>query len=257
MKAMIFAAGMGTRLKPITDRMPKALVPVCGKPLIEHISLKLKSSGFDSAVVNVHHFAEMVENWCAAQDWMDFSISDERHRLLETGGAVLHARKLLDGNGGFLIHNVDILTNADLGKFCSLHKMDSIATLLVSDRKTSRYLLFDKNTMQLCGWTNDKTAEVIMVKDISPEDCLKRGFSGIHFLSDSVFPLMEEYVRVKGLEEDGGFRFPILDFYLYAAASHPIVGIDVKDFRMLDVGKLDTLEMAEEFISSHSSLAYP
>ena len=157
MKAMIFAAGLGTRLKPITDRMPKALVPVDGKPLIEHVARKLRNAGFEEAVVNVHHFADMVEEWTRKQDWMKFSISDERAMLLETGGAVLHARKLLEGCGNFLIHNVDIFTNADLADFASKHRTDAIATLLVSRRKTSRYFLFDPRTMRLCGWTNVNT----------------------------------------------------------------------------------------------------
>ena len=108
MKAMIFAAGLGTRLKPLTDTLPKALVPVCGKPLIEYVVRKLKASGIDEAVVNVHHFADMVEDWTMSQDIMKISVSDERKILLETGGAVLHARRYLEGCGSFLIHNVDI-----------------------------------------------------------------------------------------------------------------------------------------------------
>ena len=112
MKAMIFAAGLGTRLKPITDTLPKALVPVCGKPLIEHVARRLKASGIGEAVVNVHHFADKVEAWVAEQDIMPMDISDERQMLLETGGAVLHAREYLEGCGHFLIHNVDILSDA-------------------------------------------------------------------------------------------------------------------------------------------------
>ena len=109
MKAMIFAAGLGTRLRPLTDTLPKALVPVCGKPLIEYVCRKLKSCGIDEAVVNVHHFADMVEAWAAGQDIMTLKVSDERERLLETGGAVLHARHYLDGCGSFLIHNVRVI----------------------------------------------------------------------------------------------------------------------------------------------------
>ena len=106
---MIFAAGLGTRLKPITDTMPKALVPVGGRPLIEHVVRKLKSSGIESVVVNVHHFADKIEAWIGEQDLeVRLSISDERALLLETGGAVLHARPYLEGCGSFLIHNVDI-----------------------------------------------------------------------------------------------------------------------------------------------------
>ncbi|MBO5921054.1 MAG: NTP transferase domain-containing protein, partial [Bacteroidaceae bacterium] len=126
MKAMIFAAGLGTRLKPLTDTLPKALVPVCGKPLIEHVARKLQAAGIDDVVVNIHYFADKVEEWVAEKEWiitddkkvleegnMRFSISDERALLLETGGAVLHAKQYLEGCGRFLIHNVDILSNCD------------------------------------------------------------------------------------------------------------------------------------------------
>ena len=152
---MIFAAGLGTRLKPITDTLPKALVPVCGKPLLEHVCRKLADAGISEAVVNVHHFADKVEDWMAGQDWictgqtdchsrdMLIEVSDERSRLLETGGAVLHARRYLEGCGSFLIHNVDILSNLDIRWFASQVRTDALATLLVSHRKSSRQLLFD------------------------------------------------------------------------------------------------------------------
>ena len=133
---MIFAAGLGTRLKPITDTLPKALVPVCGKPLIEHVVRRLKSAGIDQAVVNVHHFADKVVAWVQDQELMSISVSDERQMLLETGGAVLHARPYLDGCGSFLIHNVDILSDVDLGWFMSQVQPDALATLLVSERKS-------------------------------------------------------------------------------------------------------------------------
>ena len=148
---MIFAAGLGTRLKPMTDTLPKALVQVCGKPLIEHVTRKLKASGIDEAVVNVHHFADMLEEWVSCQDIMDIRISDERATLLETGGAVLHASPYLEGCGHFLIHNVDILSDVDLGWFASQNAPDALATLLVSGRRSSRYLLFDPQTMRLVG----------------------------------------------------------------------------------------------------------
>ena len=284
---MIFAAGLGTRLKPLTDTMPKALVPVDGHPLIEIVSRKLHQAGFDSAVVNVHHFADRIEDWCRRQDWMDFQISDERGMLLETGGAVLHARKLLEGCGNFLIHNVDVLTNADLRSFASAHRPDALATLLVSPRKTSRYFLFRPDTMRLAGWTNTNTGETVMSDiTIAKEDCLALGFSGIHILSDRVFPLMEQYVIDKGLVTDSSTgpssaasalvpdslpcsssaasalvpdslpsaRFSIRDFYLAVAARHPIYGVNVESFRMLDVGKPDALARAADFLAScHSN----
>lgn len=240
MKAMIFAAGMGTRLKPITDTLPKALVPVCGKPLIEHVVRRLKSAGIDEAVVNVHHFADKVEAWVAGQDLMDISISDERAMLLETGGAVLHARPYLEGCGHFLIHNVDILSDVDLKWLMGQVQPDALATLLVSERKSSRYLLFDPDTMRLVGWKNENTGEVRPAgAGIVESECLKLAFSGIHIMSDKVFDAMEGYPE----------RFPVMDFYLDKCLSYEIYGVKAEGMNLIDVGKLDTLELAEKFIN--------
>ena len=245
MKALIFAAGLGTRLKPITDTMPKALVPVGGKPLIEHVARKLKASGVDSAVVNVHHFADMIEEWVDSQDIMPMDVSDERACLLETGGGVLHARPYLEDCGHFLIHNVDIISDLDIQWFASQVREDAVATLLVSDRKTSRYLLFDPETMRLVGWTNVSTGEVRSpYPDLDMTKCLKLAFSGIHIMSDTVFVALEEYVHEK-CEGVSAPRFPIMDFYLDACARYGIYGVVAEDLRLVDVGKFDTLEAAE------------
>lgn len=239
MKAMIFAAGLGTRLKPITDTLPKALVPVCGMPLIEHVARKLKSSGIDEAVVNVHHFADKVEAWVVGQDIMTMNVSDERQMLLETGGAVLNARRYLEGCGHFLIHNVDILSDVDLGWFMSQVRPDALATLLVSDRKSSRYLLFDSETMRLVGWKNENTEEIRPSGILIDEDrCVKLAFSGIHIMSDKVFEAMEGYPE----------RFPVIDFYLDKCLSYEIYGVRAENLNLIDVGKLDTLEQAEKFL---------
>ena len=239
MKAMIFAAGLGTRLKPITDTLPKALVPVCGMPLIEHVARKLKASGIEEAVVNVHHFADKVEAWVAEQDIMTMNVSDERQMLLETGGAVLNARRYLEGCGHFLIHNVDILSDVDLGWFMSQVRPDALATLLVSDRKSSRYLLFDPQDMRLVGWKNENTGE-IRPSGIGIDEgrCVKLAFSGIHIMSDRVFEAMEGYPE----------RFPVIDFYLDKCLSYKIYGVRAENLNLIDVGKLDTLEQAVKFI---------
>lgn len=245
MKALIFAAGLGTRLKPITDTMPKALVPVGGKPLIEHVARKLKASGVDSAVVNVHHFADMIEEWVDGQDIMPMGISDERDCLLETGGGIYHARPLLEGCGRFLVHNVDIISDLDIQWFASQVREDAIATLLVSDRKTSRYLLFDPETMRLVGWTNVTTGEVRSpYADLDMTKCLKLAFSGIHIMSDMVFAVLDEYAREK-YQGVSAPRFPIMDFYLDACARSGIYGVVAENLRLVDVGKFDTLEAAE------------
>ena len=275
MKTMIFAAGLGTRLKPITDTLPKALVPVGGKPLLEHVLNKLSSVTdaygsplFDEAVVNVHHFAEKIIAWVAdysaalsdasaceamQSNSLPVSISDESAFLLETGGAVLHARPLLDGCGAFLIHNVDIFSNADLGWLASQHREDSLATLLVSERETTRFLLFRPDDMTLVGWHNTNTGDYHLADpSLKVEDCRALGFSGIHIMSDKVFDLMEQYVKEKGLpvDEKVGTRFPIMNFYMWASAKQPIYGVVAENLNFLDVGKIDTLELAEKAAAS-------
>ena len=252
MKAMIFAAGLGTRLKPITDTLPKAMVPVCGKPLIEHVSRKLLSFGIDEVVVNVHHFADKIEEWIASQDYMRMQVSDERKMLLETGGAVLHARKYLEGCGQFLIHNVDIMSNADLKWLESQVADDALATLMVSGRPTKRFLLFHPETMRLVGWHNTDTGDYSLAdKSMKLEECLAYGFSGIHIMSDKVFDLMDQYVAERGLTVDpeAGVKFPIMSFYLWAALKMPIYGVVAENLDFLDVGKLDTLKQAEEMFA--------
>lgn len=262
MKAMIFAAGLGTRLKPITDTLPKALVPVCGKPLLEHVCRKLADAGISEAVVNVHHFADKVEDWMAGQDWicadqadchsgdMLIKVSDERSRLLETGGAVLHARRYLEGCGSFLIHNVDILSNLDMRWFASQVRTDALATLLVSHRKSSRQLLFDPQTMRLVGWHNLQTGEIRSpYPGLEPSECVSMAFSGIHIMSDRIFDVLEEYAVSHGLRlTNEPPRFPIVDFYLWACADHDIYGVCADGLELIDVGKLDSLEKAEQFI---------
>ena len=263
MKAMIFAAGLGTRLKPLTDTLPKALVPVCGKPLLEHVARKLLASGVNEAVVNIHYFADKIEEWIASQDWivgervaleegkMLFEISDERGALLETGGAVLHARRYLEGCGRFLIHNVDILSNCDIRWFESQVRDDAMASLLVSERKTTRFLLFAPDTMRLVGWMNTDTGDYHVTEDgIAPSACRALAFSGIHILSDKVPALMQEYVNERGLVPAGenGVRFPIMNFYMWLAARYPVYGVVADNLEFIDVGKLDALKPAEEFV---------
>jgi NDP-sugar pyrophosphorylase family protein len=241
MKAMIFAAGLGTRLKPITDTIPKALVPVGGKPLLEHVALKLKAAGIDEAVVNVHHFADQVEEWISLQDIMTFNVSDERQMLLETGGAVLHAKPYLEGCGHFLIYNVDILSDVDINWFSSHVRQESLATLLVSERPSSRCLLFDRETMRLQGWMNNVTGEIRSPYDIDIEKCLKLAFSGIQVFNPAILPLMDSW--------EG--KFSIIDFYLSVCDKVAIQGSVIDGMRILDVGKLDSIVAAEEFMKTY------
>ena len=160
-QAMILAAGLGTRLKPLTDTMPKALVPVGGKPLLEWNIRKLQAQGYDRFVINIHHFAQQIRDYVAQQDYAPLvHFSDETSQLLETGGGLKHAQDLFSDEEPILIHNVDILDNVDYGWFARQHQADEDAVLLVSKRQTKRYLLFD-NGMRLMGWKNIETGEIM------------------------------------------------------------------------------------------------
>ena len=159
---MIFAAGLGTRLKPLTDRIPKALVPVNGIPMLQHVILKLKQAGFTEIVINIHHFGEQIIDFLQAHQnfGITIHISDEREELLDTGGGIKKAIPFFSGNEPFLVHNVDILSDTDLKALYDYHQQSTNdATLLVSQRETSRYLLFDKDNARLCGWINKQTLQ--------------------------------------------------------------------------------------------------
>lgn len=238
-QAMIFAAGLGTRLKPLTDTMPKALVRVGGKPLLEHVVLRLKDAGYERIVVNVHHFADQIIDFLKEQNnfGLDIRISDEREALLETGGGIKKALPLFDPTEPILIHNVDILSNLDLQSLPT-----DAPLLVVSQRQTKRYLLFN-DEMRLQGWTNIETGEVkgpIADRQRSKVDGqrLLLAFSGIHMFHPSLAPLLADWPD----------RFPIMDFYLQACGTHLIRGYKAHDLRLLDVGKLDSLDQAETFI---------
>lgn len=248
MKAMIFAAGLGTRLRPITDNIPKALVPICGKPLLYHVIKRLQSFGVQDFTVNAHHFADQIIKYLSDTHFenANIALSIEKKEPLETGGGILAAKNsILSAPGdGFIAHNVDILSDLDINWFVSQIKPESIATLLVSERDTQRYLLFDDD-MRLVGWTNIATGEVRSpYSKLDPSKYRKYAFSGIHYLSDSVFQVMEST----------GFsgRFPIMDFYLQMARIHDIRGVAPAKLEIVDVGKLSTLSAAEDFILRHS-----
>ena len=267
-QAMIFAAGMGTRLKPLTDVIPKALVPVGDKPLLQIVLERLLDAGIHDIVVNVHHKSAQICNFLnLLQSHYDvnISVSDESELLLETGGGIRKAQGLFDASAPVLIHNVDILSNVDLAAFYD-NIGDADAMLLVSERKTKRYLLFDED-MNLVGWTNIETGEV---KSPYPEvaalsgdkEALQRkfalshsgslpmgegggrgrmfAFSGIHAFSPRLFADMESWPD----------KFPIMDFYLNRCAERKIKGYLKTDLQLLDVGKLDTLDNAFEFLKT-------
>lgn len=239
MRAMIFAAGMGTRLKPLTDHMPKALVPVGGKPLLDIQIEKLKAAGCTDIVVNIHHFADQIEQHVKTRDGsVNIQLSDERVALLDTGGGLKKAATLFQADDSpILIHNVDILSNANLKTLYALGQQHD-AVVLVSQRQTQRYLLFNEQS-QLVGWTHIGTGEVrTPFKQLEVERCRKLAFAGIHVFSPKLFAEMQAWPD----------KFSIIDFYLSVCAQYDIFGCFDESLQLLDVGKQDTLKIAEDFV---------
>lgn len=244
MKAMLFAAGLGTRLKPLTDTMPKALVPVGGTPMLEHVILKLKGAGCHELVINIHHFGEQIISFLQARQnfGLTLHISDERGLLLDTGGGIQKAAPFLAGDEPFLVHNVDILSDVDLRALYDhhLHSRNE-ATLLASRRQTSRYLLFDHG-QRLCGWMNKDTGQTKpegFVYDATRYEAY--AFSGIHVISP---------ILLQRMEADGwSGKFSIMDFYLNTCRKALLGGYLQENLRLMDIGKPETLRQAEAFLS--------
>jgi NDP-sugar pyrophosphorylase family protein len=232
-RAMIFAAGLGTRFKPWTDRHPKALAVVNGKSLLQRNIEYLQQYGIRDLVINVHHFGEQIRAALSANNgWgSHITISDETEEVLETGGGLKKARPLLEG-APFLVMNVDILTDLDLSVMIRDHfHHRPLATLAVTSRTTSRYFLFDEQ-QQLCGWRNVRTGEERIAR-VVPTPLIPQAFSGIHIIDPAIFPL---------IKEEG--KFSIVDLYLRLAASREIRGFDHSHSRLIDVGKPESAEEA-------------
>jgi NDP-sugar pyrophosphorylase family protein len=238
MKAMIFAAGLGTRLKTLTEHKPKALVECNGRTLLEYAILKLRYSGFTELVVNVHHFSEQIIDFLNSHDFgVTIHISDETSQLLDTGGGLLNAKQFLDGEEPFLVCNVDILSTIDFQKMIAFHNQhNALATLAVSDRKTSRYLLFDTEN-QLCAWENCNTQEKKIV--LPREKYIPLAFSGIQIVSPKIF----DFITESG-------KFAIMDLYLRLAKSQPIIAYDHTGDFWLDIGKFEEFESIENQIKN-------
>ena len=255
MKAMIFAAGLGTRLKPLTDTLPKALVPLAGKPLLQWQIERLKATGITDIVVNVHHFPNMIIKYLHDNDNFGcrIAVSDERDMLLETGGGLRKAEELLTSSPNspitsspILICNVDILSNIDIPTLLNAYNPDEMGVVVVSERDTQRYLLFDEEN-RLCGWTNIATGEV------RGEEAIRRGgeqvmkklaFSGMQVLNPRIFDCMDKVVEQKG------DKFSLIDLYLSIAEKEILRAYIPENYRMMDVGKIAQLSEAEAFALS-------
>ena len=234
MKAMIFAAGLGTRFKPWTDLHPKALALINGKSLLQRNIEYLQAFGIREVIVNIHHFGDQIiaaleknKGWGS-----QVQISDERDAVLETGGGLKKAAGFFDG-GPFVLMNADILTDLRLPDMIKAHaSTGALVTLAVTNRKSSRFFLFNSED-ELCGWTNTKTGQLIIA---SLSDGLKeKAFSGIHIISPEIFPLMQQTGK-----------FSIVDTYLELIPDQLIKGFDHSGGKLIDVGKSEAVELAEQ-----------
>lgn len=245
MKAMILAAGLGTRLKPWTLEHPKALVPVAGVPMLERVIMKLKSQGVDEVIVNVHHFSNQIVEFLKNHDFgVDVKISDETAKLLDTGGGILKASGYFDDEP-VVIHNVDILCDADISRLRDVHlKSGNDITLLTSGRDSTRRLLFDKEG-NLKGWHN------LVSNEYKPAGCKESGnfteeaFSGIYVIGKRGVEAMKRYS-----EKIGKDSFPIMDFLLTLPAGLKIRREYELELNLIDIGKPATLERAADMLKN-------
>ena len=236
MRAMILAAGLGTRLKPLTNSTPKALIKIKDFTLLELQIKKLVSEGFDQIIINVHHFGEVVKDYLKQNNFFNCSIeiSDESEKLLDTGGGLKKASHFFRDGEPFLVYNVDILSNISLRKLINYHlASESIATLAIQNRDSSRKFLFDKNHI-LCGWMNQKSSKNIITRDEQSE-LFPYSFSGIQVINPKIF----KYFPDKDI-------FSLVELYLSAARKAKISGYIHNDDLWIDIGKLENLERAEK-----------
>ena len=232
MKAMIFAAGLGTRLKNETSDKPKALVDIGGRPLLQYSIEKLISEGFSEIVVNVHHYSSLIVEWIHSHSFqVPVYISDETELLLETGGGLKKASSFLNGDTSFLVYNVDIISNLNFQSLLQDHlESGALATLVVRKRETQRYLKFDGNR-RLVGWINKKSGETKISIPENFEGSSEMAFSGIHIVSPEIFKLMPDKER-----------FSMIDLYLDLARTNLIKGYFDQSELWMDVGKPEELE---------------
>ena len=234
MKGMIFAAGLGTRFKPWTDKHPKALAPVNGKSLLQRNIEYLQKYGITEVVVNVHHFADqIIDAVKQSKGWgSTIIISDETNEVLETGGGLLKARNLLEGDEPFVTINADILTDLNLKRLIDYHKdYKPLVSFGVTNRKTSRYFLFDEYD-RLCGWRNKKTEEEIIA--IPKRNLVERAYSCVVVFEPRIFSLIQQ-----------SGKFSIVETYLSLAKDNLILGYDHTGDKFADVGKPESIAVAE------------
>ena len=237
--AMILAAGLGTRLKALTQDKPKALVPLNGKPLLQHCIENLIANGFHHIVINVHHFGEQIIDFVESHQFdADIEISDERDLLMDTGGGIVKATPLFKDSKAVLVHNVDIISNVNLGEMCQqfIDSKDD-AWLLTQDRETNRKLLFDDENL-LVGWMNKAEQQFKWVHAQGPLSYQEMAFSGLHFFRSDLFAEFE----VK--------RSSVIDLYLYLAKANRILSQPIQPDYWFDLGKPEQLEAADNYLNT-------
>lgn len=256
-KAVVFAAGKGTRLRPLTDHIPKALVEVGGVPMLKRVIMKLKDAGIDEIVVNVHHFAHLIKEYVDAnhQFGINIHISDESDTLLDTGGGILKAAHWLeDGNEPFLVHNADILTDIALSPMLLdhiEHKRD--VTLLCDTRDTSRYLLMDPD-MCMHGWCNTSTGQTRPTELDNATHYDRYAFGGVYLMQPSIIDSLRQYRNMHAVHsgyEPTQMPFSIMDFFIEYCGKLNIGGYrPTSQYFWYDIGKPETLERADEFFKT-------
>ena len=240
MKAMIFAAGFGTRLKPITDHIPKALVKVNGITLLEHVITKLIDSGVTKIIINVHYLSNQIIDFLNQKNnfGIRIEISNETNQLLDTGGGLKKASWFFNSDEPFILYNTDIISDIDLSEMMNYHKIsNATATLAIRKRESSRYFLFDNN-FDLCGWENLKTSEKIISK--SSTSLNQFAFSGIHIINPEIF---------QHIDQTG--KFSIVQSYLELSKKMIIKGYDHTTSYWFDIGDKKKLENAEKFLKEN------
>jgi NDP-sugar pyrophosphorylase family protein len=243
MKAMVFSAGKGTRLYPLTTAKPKALVEVNGIPMIKLTLLRLKMSGFSDIIINLHHFPDQIISYLEKHHnfGLNITFSDESSVLLDTGGGLKKASWFFEDQP-FLVHNVDVVSGIDLSAMMRSHiASGALASLAVSKRLTSRYLLFDK-AMRLCGWEDTSTGEKIMARETETPE--QYAFSGIHAVSGMIPGLITE----KG-------AFSVVEMYLRMARDHEIRAYVHEADTWFDLGKVENIKRAEECFNFHKYIS--
>lgn len=259
-KGMIFAAGLGTRLRPFTLEHPKALVDVCGRPALARVIDRFVAIGINDITVNVHHFASQVEKYLSehAPEGVTIHVSDESDKLLDTGGGLVHAMRYLDGDAPILVHNADIISDIDLHDILECHcRTGASITMAVQARPSARHLHFERRSLRLRGWTHtDDNGRIVESRPqgyVPDSDDMPMSFDGIHVIQPSVLADLAEYGRKMSCNG----VFSITPAYVSMCRQRDIRGYVVQaSAHWYDVGRPETLRAACDYVSALNKSRY-